>query len=221
MSDTLRLQDFPFSDENLRQAALTHRSAGNRHNERLEFLGDSVLNFVIAEALYEALPDADEGDLTRLRAHLVRGETLAALASDMNLGLDIELGPGELKSGGHRRASIQEDALEALIGAILCDAGFAVARQQVLELFAQRLARLPAAGDLKDPKTRLQELLQIDGGQRPQYQLTGESGPQHNKQFKAICRVADDQTHGQGRSRRAAEQDAARAMLMHIKSPST
>ena len=211
-----RLQDFPFTDEALRQAALTHRSAGNQHNERLEFLGDAVLNMVIAEALFHARPDASEGELTRLRAHLVRGETLAQLASDMNLGLALELGQGELKSGGHRRASIQEDALEALIGAIHCDAGFAVAREQILSLFAGRLSDLPSAEDLKDPKTRLQELLQVDGGERPEYRLVSEQGPQHKKQFQAICQVAGRETQGQGRSRRAAEQMAARAMLQQL-----
>lgn len=213
MADTLRLQDFPFRDAELRRAALTHRSAGNRHNERLEFLGDAVLNFVIAEALFHRLPQADEGDLTRMRAHLVRGETLAALAADMNLGMDIELGPGELKSGGHRRASIQEDALEALLGAILCDAGFDVAKEQILQLFEVRLDTLPRPEELKDPKTRLQEWLQAAGRGLPEYQLVAESGPAHRKQFEATCGVAENLTRGSGRSRRAAEQDAARRML--------
>ena len=213
MSDSFRLQDFAFADPELRRAALTHRSAGNRHNERLEFLGDSVLNIVVAEALFHAVPEANEGDLTRLRAHLVRGETLAALASDMNLGLEIELGLGELKSGGHRRASIQEDALEALVGAILCDAGFAVAKEQVLKMFASRLANLPSLDALKDPKTRLQELLQVDGGERPKYKLLSESGPQHKKQFEAACVVQEREVSGRGKSRRAAEQDAANKML--------
>ncbi len=211
------MQDFAFADPALRTAALTHRSAGNRHNERLEFLGDAILNMVIAEALFRALPQANEGDLTRLRAHLVRGETLAELAVDMGLGSVIELGPGELKSGGHRRASILEDALEALIGAIFCDAGVDVARQQVLQLYAQRLASLPDAETLKDPKTRLQELLQVGGGERPEYRLVGESGPQHKKQFRAECQVGDRQTSGLGRSRRAAEQAAAADMLAQLK----
>lgn len=216
VADIPRLQDFPFRDAELRKAALTHRSAGNRHNERLEFLGDAVLNFVIAQALYQRLPDCDEGDLTRMRAHLVRGETLAALAADMSLGMDIELGPGELKSGGHRRASIQEDALEALLGAILCDAGFETAQQQILQLFEARLANLPRPDELKDPKTRLQERLQATGRGLPDYQLVGESGPAHRKQFEATCGVADVLTRGTGRSRRAAEQDAARRMLEQL-----
>lgn len=216
MAEILRLQDFTFADEGLRKAALTHRSAGNRHNERLEFLGDAVLNFVIAETLYHRLPQADEGDLTRMRAHLVRGETLAALAADMNLGMDIELGPGELKSGGHRRASIQEDALEALLGAILCDAGFETAREQILKLFEQRLNNLPRLEDLKDPKTRLQEWLQSSAQGLPVYRLVEESGPAHKKQFVATCGVADQLTRGTGRSRRAAEQAAARLMLEQL-----
>ncbi len=216
MVEILRLQDFSFADESLRKAALTHRSAGNRHNERLEFLGDAVLNFVIAETLYHRLPQADEGDLTRMRAHLVRGETLAALAADMNLGMDIELGPGELKSGGHRRASIQEDALEALLGAILCDAGFDTVREQILQLFENRLNSLPKPEDLKDPKTRLQEWLQSSGQGLPEYQLVAESGPAHRKQFEATCGVADQLTRGIGRSRRAAEQAAARLMLEQL-----
>ncbi len=213
MVDSRKLQDFPFRDPELRTAALTHRSAGNQHNERLEFLGDSVLNFVIADALFKALPQANEGELTRLRAYLVRGETLADIAVEMELGRVIELGPGELKSGGHHRASIQADALEALLGAIYCDAGFAVVQEQIRAVFASRLANLPDAEELKDPKTRLQEWMQARDGERPVYQVVEEAGPQHRKSFVVSCRVAEQEQRGRGGSRRQAEQQAARLML--------
>lgn len=213
MVDKRRLQDFPFARAELRSAALTHRSAGNQHNERLEFLGDAVLSCVIAEALYQALPDADEGALTRLRAHLVRGESLAGLASDMGLGLDIELGPGELKSGGHRRASIQADALEALLGAIYLDAGFETVKQEILRLYEARLADLPTADSLKDPKTRLQEWLQAQGQGRPEYKVLEETGPQHRKSFVVACEAGEHSAQGRGHSRRHAEQDAARRLF--------
>ncbi len=216
-ADSVRLQDFAFADPALRDAALRHRSAGNPHNERLEFLGDAVLNLVIATALFETLPQASEGDLTRLRAHLVRGETLAEIAADMELGAIIDLGQGELKSGGHRRASIQADALEALLGAIYCDAGFAAARQAILEVYAGRLARLPDADSLKDPKTLLQEMLQGEAQQRPAYSLLEESGPQHRKHFVVCCEVSGRQTRGEGSSRRQAEQVAARRMVEQLR----
>lgn len=214
--DRFRLQDFPFRDQGLRSAALTHRSAGNRHNERLEFLGDSLLNFVIAEALFARLPEADEGDLTRLRSHLVRGETLAELAAEMQLGADIELGPGELKSGGHRRASIQADAFEALLGAILRDGGFETAREIILRIYAERLEHLPPAASLKDAKTQLQEWLQARDGARPEYLVLEESGPQHRKLFRVRCRARDAEIEAVGSSRRQAEQSAARAMLERL-----
>ncbi len=216
-ADPPRLQDFPFADPQLRDAALRHRSAGNPHNERLEFLGDAVLNLVIASALFEALPDANEGDLTRLRAHLVRGETLAQIAAEMELGSIIELGQGELKSGGHRRGSIQADALEALLGAIYRDAGFEVVRRSILEVFARRLASLPDANALKDPKTLLQEMLQGDAQQRPVYRLIEESGPQHRKHFMVSCEIDGRQTQGEGSSRRQAEQAAARRMVEQLR----
>lgn len=212
VAECVRLQDFPFANPDLKTAALTHRSAGNQHYERLEFLGDAVLSCVIAEALYQALPAADEGALTRLRAHLVRGESLAELASDMGLGMALELGPGELKSGGHRRGSIQADAFEALLGAIYLDAGFTVVREQILKIYQDRLASLPDPDALKDPKTRLQELLQAQGLSRPDYQVIEESGPQHRKTFRVQCQVGEQRVQGQGHSRRHAEQDAARRL---------
>ncbi len=216
MVEISRLQDFPFAQSELRDAALTHRSAGNQHNERLEFLGDAVLNFVIAEALYQALPKADEGALTRLRAHLVRGETLAEIAREMQLGMVIELGQGELRSGGHQRASIQADAFEALLGAIFLDSGFATVREQILQIYAGRLAALPDAETLKDPKTRLQELLQSQGCELPRYDVINESGPQHRKTFVVECRTSDVQVVGRGGSRRQAEQAAARKLFEQL-----
>ncbi|MGH8264242.1 MAG: ribonuclease III, partial [Steroidobacteraceae bacterium] len=139
------------------EAALTHRSAGGAHNERLEFLGDAVLNCLVADVLYRRFPRADEGELSRLRATLVNGESLAALAADIGLGDEVRLGPGELRSGGFRRPSILADAFEALIGAIYLDGGFDVAREVVGRVFAARVASLPDVAELKDPKTRLQE----------------------------------------------------------------
>lgn len=211
------LLEYPFRDPALRQAALTHRSAGSPHNERLEFLGDAVLNLVIAQALFERLPTADEGDLTRLRAYLVRGETLGQIAGEMQLGRELQMGLGEYKSGGHRRGSIQADALEALFGAILCDAGFTAARDEILRVFAPRLAELPSAHSLKDPKTRLQEWLQGRNRDLPEYELVHESGPPHRRVIAVRCRVGDEAEEvAQGSSRRGAEQDAARRMLERL-----
>ena len=208
-----------FRDPGLREEALRHRSAGNPHYERLEYLGDAVLNFVIAEALYTRLPDATEGELTRLRSQLVRGETLAELARQLALGEALELGPGELKAGSHRRRSILADVLEALIGARLCDAGFETVRGQILSLYADRLNNLPDANSLKDAKTRLQEWLQADGRALPAYSVIAEEGPAHSRTFTVRCQVdAEPAVTADGRSRRAAEQAAARRMLAQLQS---
>jgi ribonuclease-3 len=202
---------YRFGRIDLALAALTHRSAGGAHNERLEFLGDSVLNCCVARMLFDAHPEADEGALSRLRASLVSGASLAEVAASLNLGEYLRLGPGELKSGGFRRASILADALEALLGAMLLDGGFEAAEAAVSRLLGARLAALPAAGALKDPKTRLQELLQAAGLSLPNYSLRGVNGEPHAQHFAVACEVdaLGLSSSGEGNSRRAAEQQAA------------
>jgi len=209
---------FRFTDPDLLQSALTHRSAGSRHNERLEFLGDALLNFVIAEELFRRAGESDEGDLSRLRASLVKGATLAALARDAQLGDRLKLGSGELKSGGYRRESILADALEALLGALLLDGGTAAASNAIRRLYRKRLENLPRPSELKDPKTRLQELLQARGLGLPEYTVEDVRGAAHNQRFTVRCRVAALQREvaGLGTSRRKAEQAAASGMLTSL-----
>lgn len=209
---------YVFSDGRLLQKALTHRSLGKSNNERLEFLGDSVLNFVVTEQLYKLHPSATEGELSRLRARVVRGETLAEIATHIDLGDYLRLGSGELKSGGYRRASILADALEAVIGAIYLDSGFEVCSEMVRVLCEPVIKKLPDANQLKDPKTRLQEWLQSRGYVLPVYELISESGADHNKQFYVRCELQDDLGHYQadGSSRRKAEQAAAVKALAAI-----
>ncbi len=208
-----------FTNGQLLEAALTHRSASGPHNERLEFLGDAVLGLVIAEAVYLARPDAHEGDLSRLRASLVRKQTLAEIALEMGIGAYIQLGPGEMKTGGHRRDSILADATEALIGAVYLDAGFGASRDMVLRLYSTRLRALPSADELKDPKTRLQELLQGQGRALPEYAILDITGEAHRQEFTVACRLPDtgEETTSAGRSRRKAEQAAATSMLEELR----
>lgn len=208
-----------FTRPELLQQALTHRSHAARNNERLEFLGDGLLNFAIGAALYELQPSAEEGALSRLRASIVREESLAAVARELDLGDLLNLGESELKSGGFRRSSILADALEALIGAVYLDAGFEAARQACMRLFARMLAELPDAESLKDPKTRLQEWLQALARPLPRYEVLSESGPAHRRCFCVRCTLPDDgtATQAEGSSRRAAEQDAAQKMLDQVK----
>jgi ribonuclease-3 len=196
-------------------AALTHRSAGTQHNERLEFLGDAVLNCSVARLLFDTQPDADEGALSRLRATLVSGESLAQVAQRLGLGEHLKLGPGELKSGGFRRASILADTLEAIIGAIFLDVGFDAAAAAVERILGARLASLPAAELLKDPKTRLQESLQAHGLALPVYTLTAVTGDAHAQSFTVLCEVPvfELAAVGEGGSRRRAEQLAATRLL--------
>jgi len=202
-------------DSTLIEAALTHRSAGGENNERLEFLGDGVLNCVIADLLYREFPRADEGELSRLRATLVRGEALAEVASTLDLGAQLRLGSGEMSSGGFRRESILADALEALFGAIYLDGGFDEARAAIERLMLPRIEALPAPAELKDPKTRLQEYLQARGLALPQYGIEEVEGESHNQLFTASCAVnaLSVRASGQGNSRRRAEQEAARQVL--------
>lgn len=206
---------YQFKDHRLLEQALTHRSAGGRNNERLEFLGDALLGMVVAQALYDAVPAADEGYLSRLRAHLVRRETLADVATELSLGDRITLGQGELKSGGHRRASILANGFEAVLGAVYLDGGYQAARDLVLRLLRTRLDALPPHDELKDPKTRLQERLQARGRRLPDYEIETISGEDHRQRFTAACTLPELslRTAGEGRSRRQAEQAAAAAMI--------
>jgi len=204
-----------FTDRGLLELALTHRSAGGRNNERLEFLGDALINACVAEALYLRHADLEEGDLSRLRASLVNQETLADVAREMELGSELTLGPGELKSGGFRRASILADALEALVGAVFLDAGFEAARQVTLKLLESRLAAPLSTEDLKDAKTRLQEVLQARDLPLPVYAVESVRGEPHRQTFRVSCNIEPLQirTEGEAGSRRAAEQEAARRAL--------
>jgi ribonuclease-3 len=205
-------------DVALFSAALTHRSAARPHNERLEFLGDAVLNLSIAEHLYRGNPQADEGDLSRLRAWLVSSPPLAQTAAQIGLGEVLRLGSGELKTGGFRRESILADALEALLGAIYLDGGLSAAQRVIFELFGERLAHLPDTDDLKDSKTRLQEHLQSRGLPLPAYEVVRTEGEIHAQTFWVRCEVntLGREATGRGLSRRRAEQEAAALVLREI-----
>jgi ribonuclease III len=206
---------YVFATPALCHSAVTHRSAGADHNERLEFLGDSILNCCVARMLYDAHRDADEGALSRLRSTLVSGETLAQIAGELALGQHLRLGSGELKTGGFRRASILADALEAILGAIFLDSGFDAAAAAVARIMGPRMAELPAADLLKDPKTRLQEALQAHGLALPVYTLTAVAGDPHLQAFTVSCEVPvlGVAAVGEGGSRRRAEQLAATKVL--------
>lgn len=209
---------YAFRKEGLLKQALTHRSYSSQHNERLEFLGDSVLNCVVARALFDAFPDLPEGTLSRMRANLVRQETLAEIATRLKLGDFILLGEGELKSGGFRRPSILADTLESIIGAVFLDDGFEAAQSLVLRLFRPAIASIDPNASGKDAKTRLQEWLQGKRHALPNYKLAGTLGEAHDQIFVVTCQVPalGIMTQGQGRSRRAAEQEAALAVLKQV-----
>lgn len=206
---------YHFNDPQHLKLALTHRSFGGRNNERLEFLGDAILNMVIAQHLFDSFPNAREGQLSRLRARLVRGVTLAEIAREFDLGEFLRLGSGEMKSGGNRRESILADAVESIIGAIYLDSGFEASRERVLAWFAQRLDNLSLEDTRKDPKTRLQELLQSRQKALPQYEVVEVKGEAHQQTFYVHCHVPmlSASTEGSGSSRRIAEQAAAQAAL--------
>lgn len=210
--------NYTFNDSELLHAALTHRSVGAHNNERLEFLGDSVLNFVVASRIFHLRSDYREGQLTRLRANLVRGETLAEIARELDLGSLLKLGSGELKSGGFKRASILADAVEAIIGAVYLDGGFEAAEQTIHHLYADRFENLPSSEPVKDPKTTLQEFLQGRGLGLPEYELTDSYGEAHAKTFVIVCEIEalDSKVEAQGTSRRKAEQAAAATMLEQL-----
>lgn len=206
---------YDFSDPDLLQLALSHRSVGARNNERLEFLGDSILNHIVAADLFRRFPDCSEGELSRMRAALVRGDVLASVARELRLGDAILLGPGERKSGGQRRDSILADALEAVIGAILLDADEAAVRDRVEDWFASRLSDISPISASKDAKTSLQEYLQGRGLPLPDYHLAEVSGEDHEQHFIVECRLQEPRRtfSGSGSSRRRAEQSAAQAAL--------
>ncbi|MDQ3229603.1 MAG: ribonuclease III [Pseudomonadota bacterium] len=209
-----------FAEEGLLAQALTHRSAGAPHNERLEFLGDALLNLIIAEVLYTRWPKADEGALTRARAELVRESALATIARELDLGSALTLGPGEMKSGGHRRDSILADALEAVTASIYLDSGFETCRAVMLPWFEAMLAGLPSPNKVgKDAKTRLQEWLQARQKPLPVYLLLEETGDDHLKRFRIACKLTEPPLapEGEGGSRRAAEQMAAETALHMLK----
>ena len=204
-----------FTDLELMILALTHRNFSGKNNERLEFLGDAILNFVVGEALFERFPQAKEGQLSRLRSKLVKGETLAVLARNFQIGDYLRLGSGELKSGGFRRDSILADAMEALIGAIYLDAGMNKARERILVWLTEEFNTLTLVDTNKDPKTRLQEFLQSRNAELPKYEVANIEGEPHERVFYVECYlgVLDKKTRGKGSSRRIAEQQAAARAL--------
>ncbi|MEI6893640.1 MAG: ribonuclease III [Colwellia sp.] len=209
---------YEFNEPKLLVQALTHRSAKGPHNERLEFLGDSILGFVIAEALYNKFPKHDEGDLTRMRSSLVKGVTLAEVARDFSLGECLILGPGELKSGGHRRESILEDAIESIIGAVYLDSTMGRCKELILSWFEKRLTVIKPGNEQKDPKTRLQEFLQGRKIALPSYDVIETTGQSHNQEFTVRCQtsVISEVVIAKGTSRRKAEQAAAQQILALI-----
>ena len=215
--------NYQFSNPALLTEALSHRSSGSVNYERLEFLGDSFLNFTIAAELYQQRSHEDEGALSRLRASLVRQSTLADIARELKLGDYLNLGVGELRSGGFKRDSILSDVVESVIGAVFLDAGFEVARDLVLRLYGDRIANLPPSADLKDPKTRLQERLQADGLERPGYEVVETSGKSHEMRFTVVCALPalKKTVKATATSRRKAEQAAAARMLEKLVEPET
>ncbi len=208
---------YTFTDTALLERALSHRSVGARNNERLEFLGDAILGFEVADNLYHRVDDADEGQLSRMRAHLVKRETLAAIARELELGDMLRLGAGELRSGGQTRDSILADAVEAIIAAVYLDGGMEQARGLVRRLLGPRLTAPASETRRKDPKTRLQEHLQSIGRPLPRYDVVEIRGDQHDQTFRVVCSTGlVEDTEGEGGSRRRAEQAAARRMLERL-----
>jgi ribonuclease-3 len=208
-----------YADERLLVRALTHRSFGAEHNERLEFLGDAVLNLAVSDLLYERFAGSDEGDLTRVRAHLVREDSLHRVALSLGLPEVLRLSEGEARGGGARRPSILADAVEALIGAAFVDGGFGAAREAVRRLFGELILSTEADSWSKDAKTELQEWLQARRLSVPAYRIAATRGEKHAQTFEVECAVAalGLSERGEGRSRRAAEQDAARRLLEQLK----
>ena len=211
---------YQFKQQDNLVMALTHRSASSKHNERLEFLGDAVLGMIIAERLYKLFPNVPEGNLTRLRSSIVKGDTLAELAREFELGDYLILGSGELKSGGFRRSSILADAVEAIIGAIYLESGIEVVEPLILNWFDERIKKLDPNEHPKDDKTRLQEYLQGRKLPLPSYTVTDIKGKSHDQDFVVECQVPKlkEVVIGKGKSRRKAEQQAARVALEKLTS---
>jgi ribonuclease III len=216
-----KILGYSFHNEELLRQALTHRSVRAKNNERLEFLGDSILNFVIAAYVYDRYPEAQEGDLSRIRASLVNKDALAKLGQKLQLGDFLELGAGELKSGGFRRQSILADAVEAIFGAVYLDSNFSRCVKIILKHYEDLLVEPLDARILKDPKTELQEYLQSRQCELPVYEMLEATGKPHAQTFKVRCSVSgmSETTVGVEKSRRRAEQEAARAMLALLKNP--
>lgn len=215
LSRLTRKLEYHFVQQSLLETALTHRSASSKNNERLEFLGDSVLGQVISVELYQHFPNASEGELSRMRSSLVRGETLAEIARELKLGEYLNLGSGELKSGGFRRDSILADAFEAIIGAVYLDSDRQTTHDFVMKFLGQRLKQCNPRAVLKDPKTRLQEFLQAQSEALPEYHVVAIEGQAHAQTFEVECHVKrlDETIRGMGSSRRKAEQAAAQQVL--------
>lgn len=207
--------DYEFSNEELLQRALTHRSSAGDNNERLEFLGDSVLQVIISELVFQERPDASEGRLSRLRSSLVKDSTLSEIATELGIGEHLILGSGEKKTGGHRRASILADAVEAVFGAVYLDSGFDRAKALIFRVYGDRIKNLPKRGELRDPKSRLQEYLQGRKLELPNYSLVKVTGKAHQQSFEVDCTIPELglRTEGGGTTLRKAEQDAALKML--------
>ncbi|PJD90612.1 MAG: ribonuclease III [Legionella sp.] len=212
--------DYVFQNKAYLKQALTHCSVGEKNYERLEFLGDSILNMVISNALYHRFPDLSEGQLSRLRAFLVKGEMLADIALEMNLGEYLLLGQGELKSGGFRRRSILADALEAIFAAIYLDSNFDQVQKVILYLFNHRLNDKTLDANSKDAKTQLQEYLQANKYPLPKYRVKAIIGEEHDQVFHIVCHLETQNlsTEAQGDTRRKAEQAAAKLMLLQVQS---
>lgn len=218
IASLLKKLAYSFNDIELLNEALTHRSYATKNNERLEFLGDGILNFVIAHELFKQYPDVQEGDLSRLRATLVNKESLAEIAGQLDLGEVILLGTGELKSGGFRRPSILADTVESILGAVYSDGGFESCRDLIVRLYAKRLASPADLQSLKDPKTRLQELLQSRRFSLPEYQVVNITGQAHSQIFHVRCSIdkMNIKVDGEGKSRRKAEQVAAEKAILKV-----
>jgi ribonuclease-3 len=218
MNELYNRFNYKFSNSKLLELALTHRSFSKNNNERLEFLGDSILNTIISIDIFDRFPQISEGDLSRLRASLVKGDMLAIIAQEYSLGDFIKLGSGELKSGGYRRSSTLADTLEAIIGAVYLDSNFTSASKFVLNLYSTYLENCIPGEDLKDPKTRLQEYLQSKGKSIPGYDVVNITGKSHQQKFSVACFIHDlNKTfNGEGASRRKAEQHAASLALKYL-----
>lgn len=214
----LKAINYQFNDVALLVQALTHRSHSNKHNERLEFLGDSILNFIVASLLYEKFKNLDEGSLSRLRANLVNQTALAEIANNIDLANYLRLGEGELKSGGFRRPSILSDTLEAIFGAVFLDGGYEAAKKVITNLYVERINTIDPKSQGKDAKTLLQELLQGRKLNLPVYTVISTQGAAHDQLFNIQCNVADLNiiTTAKGSSRRSAEQAAAQIAIKDV-----